>query len=62
VKRASRREPRQEHGWERSPGWIRSGIGTAVLVGGFFAVATLPFGYVLAHVSDLIGTVFGGRQ
>jgi len=62
VKRASRREPRQERGWERSPGWIRSGIGTAVLLCGFFAVATLPFGYVLAHVSDLIGTVFGGRQ
>jgi len=54
VKRASR--------WQRSPGWIRSGIGTTVLLCGFFAVATLPFGYVLAHVSDLIGTVFGGRQ
>jgi hypothetical protein len=54
VKRASR--------WERSPGWIRSGIGTAVLVGGFFVVVGLPVGYVLAHVSDLIGTVFGGRQ
>jgi len=49
VKRASR--------WQRSPGWIRSGVATAVVVCGFVALAALPVGWVLAHVSDLIGGV-----
>lgn len=40
--------------WERSPGWVLQGMGTAVLVGGFFAALWLP-GWVLAHVSDVIG-------
>jgi hypothetical protein len=46
--------------WDRSPGWIRSGIGTAVLVGGFFVTAAPAVGFVLAHVSDAVGVVFGG--
>lgn len=41
---------------KRASGWWWRFPVTCVLVGGFF-VALTPIGFVLAHVSDLIGGV-----
>jgi len=49
VKRATR--------WQRSPGWVRSGIGTAILVGGWFALLALVVGVPLVWLSDLVGKI-----
>jgi len=43
----------------RADGWVVQGLGTAALVGGFFAALWLP-GWVLGHVSDGVAAVVGG--
>lgn len=42
-------------GVRRADGWVRQGIGTAVLITGFFVALTFTVGPVLGWVSDRIG-------
>ena len=46
---------------KRAPGWWWRFPLMCVLVYGFF-VALMPVGWVLAHVSDAVGVVFGGTR
>lgn len=52
-------------GWRRSPGWVRQGVGTAVLVGGFFVALAFTIGPALAAVNpalDRVAAWIGGSS
>ena len=48
---------KRKFGWERSPGWVLSGIGTLVLVAGWFLLLTFVVGVPLVALSDLVGRI-----